>query len=642
MRTLLFALLFAMSANAQNSLSFFLDNSDGATPYTQLPPLPSSYPFPDTSVGQTASITVRVVNTSSSTVQLNAIYVGATAGSTTANNSFSINGLENAILAPQGWKLFFINFTPAATGATSGYLQVSVAGQSPVAVSTLTGNGLPPAVNLTCADTLASACDGKTPLQPNGAIHFGDPNGIALGSTYSIPFTLTNSSSAPIAKPVLIQSTIYSVADFVSPDLSALPDSVAPGTAVTFTLVFTPVASPGMAPPEGATLTVGNASIALQGNLLTIDGNNPPDITYVYGTGKPCQGCSGNTISMGPAVDTLTVVFTIANTEAYGTPYADITIASPPVVSGTGFTMSTATLARRNSSTAGTPVSAGQMITVSPDYALTFQVTFNGSQAATGTVTIAVGNGITYTLNAQPPPPPGSAGSDLPGLVLMCGSSPCTGQTFTSQEQVQATLQVSAPTTALLSLTLSFAPAVSGITSDPAVGFVSSSNNPNHTGSLSFTTNSNGTASTPQFTFQTGTTAGTITIGGTDPSTQLPFAFSVPILPSKVQITSSTAVRNSPNLTVTVYGYDNTYNVDNTKPLSFTFFDLSGKMIASGIQVDATSAFHQYFFGPGNQNGGAFSLQVIFPVTGDITQVGSVTASVPNSVDTATTTESFQ
>jgi hypothetical protein len=113
------------------------------------------------------------------------------------------------------------------------------------------------------------------------------------------------------------------------------------------------------------------------------------------------------------------------------------------------------------------------------------------------------------------------------------------------------------------------------------------------------------------------------------------WSFDIPA--AQVQITSITAQAHAPNLVVTVDGYDNTYTAG---PLSFTFYNTSGGVIGSAIAVDASSNFHNYFFGSGS-DGGAFQLQASFPVNGDVTQVGSVSMSIQNSSGTTTTTASF-
>ncbi len=139
-------------------------------------------------------------------------------------------------------------------------------------------------------------------------------------------------------------------------------------------------------------------------------------------------------------------------------------------------------------------------------------------------------------------------------------------------------------------------------------------------------------------TFQTGTTAGTITFTLSFPNTA-PYSQSYSISPAQVQIASATAVRQSPNLVVTVNGFDNTYS---TGQMSFIFYDTSGKILTpGGISVDSRPNFHQYFF-TSNQAGGAFAMQASFPATGDVTQIGSVAVTMNNSAGQTSKTLTFQ
>ena len=117
-----------------------------------------------------------------------------------------------------------------------------------------------------------------------------------------------------------------------------------------------------------------------------------------------------------------------------------------------------------------------------------------------------------------------------------------------------------------------------------------------------------------------------------------PYTQSFTIPASAAQITSGTAARQTPNLVVTVNGYDNTYSAGQ---LSFAFYDISGNLIQPPIQYNASSQFHQYFF-TNNQYGGAFALQATFPDTSDVTKVGSVAVTLSNSAGQTTVTETFQ
>jgi hypothetical protein len=136
--------------------------------------------------------------------------------------------------------------------------------------------------------------------------------------------------------------------------------------------------------------------------------------------------------------------------------------------------------------------------------------------------------------------------------------------------------------------------------------------------------------------FQTGTTAGTLTFK-LDLVNTPSYSQDFTILPATIHLTSATAVRQNPNLVVTVNGYDNTYSAGQ---LSFTFYDLSGKLI-SPVTVNAAISFQQYF-STNNQAGGAFALQASFPVQGDVTQVGSVAIGLTNSQGQTNTTQTFQ
>jgi hypothetical protein len=90
---------------------------------------------------------------------------------------------------------------------------------------------------------------------------------------------------------------------------------------------------------------------------------------------------------------------------------------------------------------------------------------------------------------------------------------------------------------------------------------------------------------------------------------------------------------------LTVAGYDNSYSAGQ---LSFTFYGTNGQILTpTPITVNAASSFHQYFFG-GSSAGGAFSMQASFPVSGDVTQIGSVAVTITNSIGQTSTTQTFQ
>jgi hypothetical protein len=181
-------------------------------------------------------------------------------------------------------------------------------------------------------------------------------------------------------------------------------------------------------------------------------------------------------------------------------------------------------------------------------------------------------------------------------------------------------------------LSLSFTSAVTNVTNDPAIAFITPAG---RNESINF---AQGSQSSPAFTFQTGTTAGTITFTTQNFVNTSPYSQSFTIPAAAIQITSGTAVRQNPNLVVTLNGYDNTYSAGQ---LSFSFYDTAGGLIQPPVQYNASSQFHQYFF-TNNQYGGAFALQATFPDAGDVTKVGSVAITLSNSAGQTTVTETFQ
>jgi hypothetical protein len=281
-------------------------------------------------------------------------------------------------------------------------------------------------------------------------------------------------------------------------------------------------------------------------------------------------------------------------------------------VSGTGFSLS------------GAP--AGPT-SIAPGASISFKVTFTPGPAGKYTGTLAIGS-RQFSLAGQ------SVASPLPAMSFQVSANP-----LTSQQQVNLTIQLASASTipAIGELTMQFTPSVSGISDDPAVMFLTNSGR-----QLQVSIAAGGQTATfnnqSAIAFQTGTTAGTITFTVAFPNTA-PYSQSFQISPAQIQITSATAVRQAPNLVVTLNGFDNTYSAGK---LSFTFYDTSGHTITpNGIAVDATSNFHQYFF-TNNQAGGAFALQASFPATGDVTQVGSVAVTLTNSAGQTSTTQNFQ
>lgn len=643
----LLALLFLSIPLCAQDLSFYLDNSGS------LAPLGSTYAFQSAAAGSSSSVTMRVANTSANRIEIVSMVVSTGAGSTVANSNFSLTGLDApAILSPQGttFEDFTVTFAPAAAGQISGFLTVAYAEEQngcsldntnpstecPTTVTTvsqLQAAATAPQLVLTYSNGTVAAPGASAPIS------FGN---VAVGSTASIAFTLTNQSAGAITMPTIsLQTEQFAVSPF-SVNTSALPATLAGSASTSFTVTFAPQpTAAGTATTVSATLAVGSNSYPLQGTALpasgTPVGSDGLQVTCTDKTGAHCQA-TGTAIPMGPGPTTLDLTFTVANPNPAGTAFATLT-AQPALtaMSASAFTIQGITLAPYASGVTGaaSTFSAGTSITIQPGWAVTFQVAFSPAQTASATATLSIASGISYTLVGKAPTPL--------DLTLMCGATPCSSQTFTSQQQIEATLQwansASASVPSPVALSLSFASAVSGIKSDPAISFITPVKGA-ALNQISFSQNSpTGTFSNgqSQFAFQTGTTAGTITITATGLENQTQ-TWSFDMLPAKVQITSINTQQQASNVVVTIDGYDNTYSAGQ---LSFTFYNTAGQAISPGaIVVNAASNFQQYFFSD-NQGGGVFALQATFPVNGDVTQVGSVTASISNSAGSTSATQSF-
>jgi hypothetical protein len=207
-------------------------------------------------------------------------------------------------------------------------------------------------------------------------------------------------------------------------------------------------------------------------------------------------------------------------------------------------------------------------------------------------------------------------------------------QIFGSAEQHTIALSLAAvsPCGATGNLNLAFVPNVAGVTDDSSVFFLKGSMR-----SLQFAVQPNSTqvaiAGQPSVTFQTGTTAGSITftLSGTalasDPTT------SISVTPSAIAIDTATASNQVlGELDLLVIGFDNTYSAGK---MAFTFYDTVGNQVGSTISADATQKFKNYF--TQQSSGSTFQMRVSFPVTGDQTTIGKVQATLTNAAGSTQT-----
>jgi hypothetical protein len=129
-----------------------------------------------------------------------------------------------------------------------------------------------------------------------------------------------------------------------------------------------------------------------------------------------------------------------------------------------------------------------------------------------------------------------------------------------------------------------------------------------------------------QAVLQTGTLAGTLRViadiaGYRDEAT-------MEIAPAAPHLDSGRAVRDKKGLSVQVNGFDNTRTASQ---VLFTFYDAKGSPIE--IRHDVSAIFTSFF--GSSTFGGMFALQATFPVTGDATQIASVTVELTNAKGSA-------
>jgi hypothetical protein len=138
-----------------------------------------------------------------------------------------------------------------------------------------------------------------------------------------------------------------------------------------------------------------------------------------------------------------------------------------------------------------------------------------------------------------------------------------------------------------------------------------------------------GERSVPDTIFQSGTTAGRLTlrvqVGGQVLERQ------VEVAPAPVSIDRVTASRTGIGVQVDIAGFDNTRTAST---VAFRFYDAAGKLLGEGpVTANVSGAFAQYF--QESTVGGMFLLRASFPVAGDSSQVRAVEVEATNSAGVA-------
>ena len=278
--------------------------------------------------------------------------------------------------------------------------------------------------------------------------------------------------------------------------------------------------------------------------------------------------------------------------------------------------------------------------------------------AIPGVATVAVSNpgsastppqltaGVAFTLFA-----------DLPASIALTGATGTALDpaklTSYLQPQVRISIASNAPSDLAGLLRLSFAPGDPGAALDSDIYLDDGSQqivaSAQQTAALQFTIKSGATTAlfgTRNYAvLNTGTTPGTFNLSaalaGNSPELG-PSTLSFTTLKAVPAIVSSTLASSASGIQLTLQGYDNTQSI---AQLRFTFYKADGATVTPG-EINADQAAKAAFTNPATganpgyfpshpELAGKFQLTATFPVTGDITQVKSLSIVLGNAAGTA-------
>ena len=335
--------------------------------------------------------------------------------------------------------------------------------------------------------------------------------------------------------------------------------------------------------------------------------------------------------SAGLTVNTISILLVGRTPAALSLLFGDSLLgAATPLDFGTVQRGSSAsrTLILRNDTNASLPVPA---VTVLGD-------AFRGPDGLTGITALSAGSSASFSITFTP-----QAASPQDGWLTVGGRSYRllgTGvnppfpkpslyldnpvSTSGARAHVLISFNVAAPFDATGTLQMDFQPATAGV-ADDAIQFVAGGR------SVPFTIANGQMSGVVDSEFQTGTTAGQIIFTAT--AAGWTSTLTVPVNPQAVSFDSAKATRSTGQVQLNASGFDNTRSVSK---LTFTFYLSDGSPLPGGaVSVDAASNFATYF--SSSTLGGAFSLRVTFPVSGDVTMLGGVEMQAVNTAGTAAT-----
>ena len=550
---------------------------------------------------------------------------GSPALALTVNGSGFFSGLTNVTWNGTALTTTYVSATqltaavPATLLATVGTAQVDVANpnQTPPAAVTFT---ITAALTLTSiSPTSANAGGPGFSLTLNGAGFASTAavlwNGSPLATTFvsatqltaAVPSTLIASPGAAtvaVSSGGLTSNTLSFAINALTPTLTSVtPSSATAGDPdTTITVSGTNFLAQTVVQWNGAPLatTAGTATqltAVVPARLLASAGS--ADVTAMNPSNLVSNALAF-TINPKPVLTLTTLSQTLATA---GDAAFTLTI------NGTAFT--SASQVRWSGTSLTTAfISATQLIAAVPANLLTTPGTYN--------VTVAnpdgVSNSLAFTVNLPPPP----------ALRL---TAPAT-TTAAQQPTVDFGLNAAYPIPLSGTVTLTFAPDAVAPSDDPAIQFASGGR------SMNFTVNANSTT-LPPLLLQTGTVAGTITLGvkltaaGTDVTPSGSTA-TIRIARSAPVIRTVTISRSANTIEVDVIGYSTPRDMTQA---TFHFNAAPGAQLAlTDVTVPLTSLFSAWYQSTGStQFGSQFTYAQPFTVSSDTSAITSVTVTLANS-----------
>jgi hypothetical protein len=409
----------------------------------------------------------------------------------------------------------------------------------------------------------------------------------APGDTIVARFHVRNNGNGPI----VLQTLSLAGDGFTIAAAPSLPFTLAPYVGPASEAEIDIDFSPTIIASYSATLLINTTSVVLTGTAA------PSAVVTLASSNTPLS--AGAVVDFGSAAvgTSKTQGFVLSNSGS-----ANISVATV-AVSGGDFTLGALTM----------PVQIG------PGQSVRFQVTF-APQSGTPAQGVLTVDTRAFKLAGQGLDPP------LPSASIAFAS---TVGASAQQNSISIPLASASPVSGNGTLTMTFQSSVTGVSDDPAIQFLSGPQR-KATVSIAAGDTSAKIGGQASMAFQTGTTAGTITLTLTLNGAPQQSTLAIPRSP--ITLDSFTAVRQLGALNVAFSGFDNTYSASQ---LAFTFYDLKGRALPQGaIDFDAATAFRQYF--DTTQAGGAFALLATFPVSGSTSQIGFVMAQLTNSAGTIT------